>query len=257
MDHSMHSLDRHFDIPRVREVDAARPLHWLEMGWNDLREHGFASIAYGLFFAAFGYIILAFAAPRPYLVTAAISGFFLVGPILAAGLYEISRRAAAGQSAGLRESLRGITGSYESLLSIGIFLAIVMLGWERVSAVLFALLFTGEITELSGFMRTVLFSGEHIGFTMVYMAAGFLFAALVFCATVVAVPMLMDRDTDMVTAMMTSLRTVSINPRAMFVWAALIVLLIGIGFATMMIGLVLLLPLLGHASWHAYRDLVE
>ena len=257
MDHSMHTLDRHFNLPRVREVDNARPFHWLQMGWNDMREHGFASIAYGLFFAAIGYLILVFAAPRPYLVTASVSGFFLVGPILAAGLYEISRRSAAGQPAGLRDSLRGIADSYESLLSIGIFLAIVMLGWERVSAVLFALLFTGEIAEISGFMRTVLLSGEHMGFTLIYMTAGLLFAALVFCATVIAVPMLMDRDTDMVTAMMTSLRAVSLNPRVMLLWAFLIVVLIGIGFATMMVGLVLLMPLLGHASWHAYRDLVE
>lgn len=257
MDHSMHKLDRHFNLPRVREVDHGRPFHWLQMGWSDLREHGFASIAYGVFFAAVGYLILAFAAPRPYLVTASISGFFLVGPILAAGLYEISRRSAAGQPAGLRDSLRGIAGNYESLLSIGIFLAIVMLGWERVSAVLFALLFTGEIAELGGFMRTVLFSGEHLGFAAIYLLAGFLFAGLVFCATVISVPMLMDRDTDMVTAMMTSLRAVSLNLRAMALWAALIVLLIGIGFATMMVGLVLLLPLLGHATWHAYRDLVE
>lgn len=257
MDHSMHTLDRHFNLPRVREVDAARPFHWLQLGWNDLREHASASIPYGIFFAVLGYVILAFAAPRPYLVTASLSGFFLLGPLLAAGLYEISRRSAAGETASLRDSLRGIVSSYESLLSIGVFLAIVMLGWERVSAVLFALLFTGEIAELSSFARTVLFSGDHLGFAVVYMLAGLLFAAMVFCATVIAVPMLMERDTDMVTAMMTSLRAVSLNPRAMLLWAVLIVTVIGVGFATLMVGLVLLLPLLGHASWHAYRDLVE
>ncbi len=257
MEHSAHSLDRHFNLPHIREVDNARPLHWIKLGWEDLREHAFASIAYGIFFAVLGYLIMSFAAPRPYLITASISGFFLIGPLAAAGLYEISRRGANGQAADLRASLRGILDSRESLLSIGVFLAIVMLGWERISAVLFALLFPGEIAELSGFMRTVLLSGEHLGFVAAYVMVGAVFAAIVFIATVVAVPMLMDRDTDMVTAMMTSVRAASTNPVAMLVWAALIVALITIGFATMMIGMVILLPLLGHASWHAYRDLVE
>lgn len=257
MEHPAHPLDRHFNLPHIREVDPARPLHWLKLGWEDLRNHAFASIAYGIFFALLGFLIMSFAAPRPYLITASISGFFLIGPLVAAGLYEISRRSASGESADLRASLRGILDSRESLLSIGVFLAIVMLGWERVSAVLFALLFPGEIAELSGFMRTVLLSGEHLGFTMTYLLVGAVFATLVFIATVVAVPMLMDRETDMITAMMTSVRAASTNPIAMAVWAALIVALIGVGFATMMIGMVILLPLLGHASWHAYRDLVE
>lgn len=257
MAHSAHPLDRHFNLPHIREVDAARPLHWLKLGWEDLREHAFASIAYGLFFALLGFLIVSFAAQRPYLITASISGFFLIGPLAAAGLYEISRRSANGQPADLGSSLRGIRDSRESLLSIGVFLAIVMLGWERVSAVLFALLFPGEIAEVSGFVRTVLLSSEYLGFTTAYVLVGAVFAALVFIATVVAVPMLMDRETDMVTAMMTSVRAAGTNPMAMVVWAALIVALIGIGFATMMIGMVILLPLLGHASWHAYRDLID
>ncbi len=257
MEHSMHTLDRHFNLPRVREVDDGRPLHWLRLEWNDLREHAFASIAYGVFFALMGYIIIHLAAPRPYLVTVAISGFFLVGPILATGLYEISRRSAAKQPVGLIDSLRGVGRNFESLMSIGILLALVMVGWERVSAVLFALLFSGELADVNGFIRNVLLSGEHLGFTAAYMISGLLFATLVFCATVVAIPMLMHRDTDMITAMMTSMRAVRRNPRAMMLWAALIVAIMLIGFATMMIGLVLLIPLLGHATWHAYRDIVD
>ena len=257
MEHSAHPLDRHFNLPHIRQVGTDRPLYWLKLGWADLREHAFASITYGLFFAVLGYLIVAFAAPRPYLVTVAVSGFFLIGPIAAAGLYEISRRSAAGRPAGLGASLRGIVESRDSLFSIGIFLALMMIAWERISAILFALTFQGELAEVSGFLGAVLLSGQHLGFTFTYLAVGALFAVIVFALSVVAIPMLMDRDVDMVTAMMTSLRTVAENPRAMAVWAATIVILVAIGFATMMIGLIILLPLLGHATWHAYKDLVE
>ncbi len=257
MDHIAHPLDRHFSLPRIREVDAARPLHWLRLGWDDLRENAFSSIAYGVFFSFLGFLILAYASTRPYLITASISGFFLVGPLAAAGLYEISRRAGSGQDAGLAASLRGIGNRRESLFSIGIFLAFTLIAWERISAILFALLVPEGVAELDGFFRTVFLSGEHLGFVASYVLLGGLLAALVFALTVVAVPMLMDRETDLVTAMMTSLRAVQINPQAMTVWAGSIVVLVAIGFATLMIGLILLLPLLGHATWHAYRDLVE
>lgn len=256
MDHSLPSLDRHFKLPHIREVDAARPLHWLRLGWADLREHAFASIAYGIVLAFIGYLILAFAATRPYLTTASISGFFLVGPLAAAGLYEISRRAATNQPADLMSSLRGVLHNYESLLSIGLVLAVAMISWERLSALLFALLVPAEIYGLDGIISTLFLSGQHLGFVAAYILAGGLIAASIFVMTVVAVPMLMDRDTDIISAMMSSVRAVSLNRRAMLVWAVLIVVFTGIGFATMMIGMVILFPLLGHATWHAYRDLV-
>lgn len=257
MEHSAHALDRHFDLPRIREVDAARPLYWLRLGWGDLRENAFASVAYGVFFAALGILIIAYAAPKPYLVTASISGFFLVGPLAAAGLYEISRRSMSNQPADLLPSLRGIRDKHDSLLSIGMLLAIVMIGWERISAVLFALFAPDEVAEIGEIFRVMLLSGDYLGFAAAYMLLGAGLAALVFISTVVAVPMLMDRKIDIVTAMMTSIRAASVNRRAMVVWAALIVALVAFGFATLMFGLIILLPLLGHASWHAYRDMIE
>jgi len=257
MDHSLPSLDRHFKLPHIRQVDAARPIHWLRLGWGDLRENAFASIAYGIVLAVVGYLILAFAATRPYLTTASISGFFLVGPLAAAGLYEISRRAAANQPSDLMSSVRGVRDKYEPLLMIGLVLAVTMISWERMSALLFALLVPAEIHELDAIFSTLFLSGQHLGFVAAYMVAGGLIAASIFIMTVVAVPMLMDRDTDTITAMMASVRAASLNRGAMLLWAALIVVLTGIGFATMMIGLVILFPLLGHATWHAYRDLVE
>lgn len=257
MDKSLHSLDHHFNLPGIRHIDHRRPLQWLKRGWSDLRDNAFASLAYGAFFAVLGYLIISFAAARPYLLTAAVSGFFLIGPLAAAGLYEISRRHERGQSTGLGASLRGVLGRRDALLSIGVVLVMVAIAWERASAILFALLVPNAMVGVTDFFGQVFLSGEYLGFVASYVVVGGAIAAIVFACTAVAVPMLMDRDTDTVTAMMTSLRAVSANPSAMLLWAALIVVLIAIGFATMMIAMVLLLPLVGHASWHAYKDLVE
>lgn len=257
MDKSLRSLDRHFTLPRVREVDPARPLQWLQRGWSDLRDNALVSLTYGVFFTLIGYLIIGYTAQRPYLVTASISGFFLIGPLAAAGWYEISRRHESGQSTGLSSSLRGLLSHRDSLLSIGVVLIMVALGWERTSAILFALLVPDSEVGVSAFVRQIFLSGDYLAFVSTYLLVGAATAAVVFAGTVVAVPMLMDRDTDTVTAMMTSIRAVSMNLPAMLVWAALIVALVMIGFGTLMIGLIVLLPLLGHATWHAYKDLIE
>lgn len=257
MDNSMNSLEQHFNLPRVRQIDRSRPIQWLQMGWQDMRENLGASLPYGIILAAVGYFILSFASGLPYLFTAAISGFFLIGPVAAAGLYEISRRYEEdGEKISFLASLRGLRSHIDSIAYFGAFLALVLIGWERVSAILFALFFQGELAEVSGFVRNVLLSGENGYFAFAYLVVGGTLAAVVFALSAVAIPMLLDRDTDSITAAMTSLRAVQMNFDAMAIWAAIIVALVLIGFASLMIGMVILLPLLGHASWHAYRDLV-
>lgn len=257
MDHSSNSLEQHFHLPHVRHVDRSRPLQWLKLGWEDMRDNLGASLPYGVVLAAMGYLILSFAADMPYLFTAAISGFFLVGPIAAAGLYEVSRRHERGERASFMDSMRGLRGHADSIAYFGVFLALALIAWERLSAILFALFFRGDLAEVSGFLSSVFMSGENLYFVFAYMVIGGTLAAVVFALSAVAIPMLMDRDVDSVTAAMTSLRAVQGNFDTMALWAAIIVALVLVGFATMMIGMVILLPLLGHASWHAYRDLIE
>ena len=256
MEREIRALDRHFALPRVRVVAPTQAYSWLTRGWQDMRASPVASLAYGVFFAVIGHLILTFAAPRPYLISAAISGFVLIGPLVAVGLYALSRAHDQGHALSLKDSLLALRQHLEPLFPIAIFLALVTLAWERISAVLFALLFPGDIVTVSGFMSQVL-SSEFLGFIATYLLVGGFLAALIFALTVVAIPMMMDRDVDMVTAMMTSLRAASVNLRAMLVWAGIIAALIAFGFATMMIALIVILPLLGHASWHAYRDLVD
>lgn len=251
------SLDRHFNLAPVRHIETRQPLRWLGRGWHDLRSTPLASLTYGLFFAACGLLILNFAVLRPYLLAATISGFVLIGPLAAAGLYELSRRTAAGLPGGLGASLRSVLTRWESLLTMSLALSLILLAWVRLSALLFALFYPGKLIETEGFMHVLLGTPGGLTFVGLYLVVGGLLAALVFALTVVAIPMIMERETDAITAAMTSLRAVTSNPLAMLVWAGLIVALMAIGFATLLIGMIVLLPLIGHASWHAYRDLVE
>lgn len=257
MDKPISHLDRHFNMPVIRTVDNARPLQWLRKGWADMLASPLASLSYGAFFAVLGYLILAFAADKPYLFSAAVSGFFLVGPLAAAGLYEISRRHEQGQVASLSESLRGLARHKDHLFFFGLMLAIALIAWERLSAILFALFYQGNAPDISSFFSDILFSGQFTHFVVAYMVVGGVLAAVVYALAAVAIPMLMDRETDVVTAMMSSARAVGINLGAMVLWAAIIVGSMLLGFATMMIGMVILLPVIGHATWHAYKDLVE
>jgi uncharacterized membrane protein len=257
MDKPLHTLDEHFHLPQIRRVEPTRARLWLRQGWQDMRDNLAASLAYGALFALAGYLILASTADRPYLFTAAISGFFLIGPLAAAGLYEISRRHDAGEATGFFASLGGLRGHANELAFFGAFLAFALIAWERLSAILFALFYDGGVASVGNFAAEILTSTAHLDFLAVYVVIGGAIAALVFALSAIAIPMLMDRDCDIVTAMMTSMRAVAANQRAMALWAMIIVGLVAIGFATLLIGMIVVLPLLGHATWHAYRDLVE
>jgi uncharacterized membrane protein len=133
-------------------------------------------------------------------------------------------------------------------------LAVALIFWERTTAVLFALLYTGNASD-AGSVLSALFNEPLLG--VAFFGAGAVLAALVFAFGVVTVPMMLDRPVDIVTAAMTSLRCCVQNPGAMLVWAAWLAGITALGFASGMLGLIVAFPLLGHASWRAYRDLVE
>jgi uncharacterized membrane protein len=250
-------LDRHFSLPTIRHVPTSQPLLWLRRGWQDLRRNKSLSITYGLIFTIAGWSLLLFAAPRPYLFTAAVSGFMLVAPLLSAGLYEISRRQDEAKPATFDDSLSCWTRNGGSMALFGLVLALVAIAWERLSAILFALFYSGEIPSVGAFFSAVLLSGNYWGLVIAYVALGGLLAALVFAMSVISVPMLVDREVDVFTAIATSVKAVKRNLAAMALWAALLVALMAIGFATLLLGMIVLLPWAAYASWHAYRDLAQ
>jgi uncharacterized membrane protein len=247
----------HFDLPPIRRVPATQPLTWLVQGCHDLKGNLLESLLYGAIVAAVGLAIWNYAAGRPQPFTASITGFFLLAPLLAAGLYEISRRHETGRDTGFGESLQGWKRSGGALAEYGLELVIVAIFWERLSAILFALLYQGAVPNLEAFYRDVFLSGAYWQLAVVYVAVGGVLAIAVFVLSAISIPMLLDRNVDVYTAMATSLVAVGRNIPAMAVRAILIVLLTAIGFATYMIAMIPIFPVLGHATWHAYRDLTK
>lgn len=245
-----------FSLPAVRRVGLDRPTNWLKSSWRDVRANPVTSLCYGLLFAVSGALVLLFSWSKPYLFTAAVSGFILIAPLLAGGLYEISRRQAKGQATTLLQSLDGWRRNGQSMAMFGLLLSLVALVWERTSAVIFALLVPGMTPDISSFIFGVLLNPAFSGVMLAWFIVGAFLAILVFAVSAVSIPMLIDRDVDFVSAMITSLRATALNPDVMLLWALLVVGLTLAGFATLLAGLALTMPLLGHASWHAYRDLV-
>lgn len=250
-------IERHFDLPAIRRVPATQPFAWLAAGFRDLHGNLVESLAYGTIVAAIGWAIWTYAAGRPQPFTASITGFFLLAPLLAAGLYEISRRHELGLDTGFGESLQGWRRSGGALAEYGLELVIVAIFWERLSAILFALLYQGAVPNLDAFYADLFLSGSYWQLIVVYLAVGGVLAIVVFVLSAISIPMLLDRDVDIYTAMATSLVAVGRNLPAMAVWAILIVVLSAIGFATFMLAMIPIFPVLGHATWHAYRDLTR
>lgn len=239
----------------VRTIPVLQPLAWLRAASSDIAAMPLASLSYGVVLALAGYLVVSVAGARPYLVSAALSGFFLIGPFLGIGLYHLSRERELGHEPRLLDSLTAWRRNPWSIGMFGVMLAFVLLSWERISAIVFALFHGLEPPTIEASWAEALFSAADPGFLLVYAALGLVLALAVFSVSVIALPLLLDRPMDPVSAAITSVAATRANPVALAVWAALIVLLVGVGIATAFVGLIITIPLVGHASWHAYRAL--
>lgn len=243
--------------PGIRVVGFGAPLSWLARGWRDLWRQPSASLFYGLAIAVTGAAILGITASLPYLFAAAITGFLLVAPMLAAGLYELSRRYQAGEPASLVDSMVAWKRNPSALVGFALMSILAGTAWQVASVVIVALFYKGAPLAPLAMIIEILVNPQHYLLFFVYVCAGGLLASLVFALSVVSMPMLVDRRCDLLTALVTSVNAVSENPLPLAFWAFLLMGLTGLGFATALLGLVVILPWLGHASFHAYRDLVD
>ncbi len=242
---------------QVRQVGFGAPLAWLARGWKDLWRQPASSLFYGVAVAVTGAAILGITASLPYLFAAAITGFLLVAPMLAAGLYELSRRYLAGEPAALVDSMFAWRRNPSGLVGFALLSILAGTAWQVASVVIVALFYKGPAMAPMAMMVEVIVNPQHYLLFFIYVCAGGFLAALVFAVSVVSMPMLVDRRCDLLTALSTSINAVAENPLPLALWAFILMLLTGLGFATALVGLVLFLPWLGHASFHAYRDLVE
>lgn len=243
-------------FPHVRSVDIGAPVRWLAAGWRDLRLAGSASLFYGLCFAAAGWLMHVVFAHAYALFAGLTTGFLLVGPLLAMGLYDLSRRLETGEAPRLTPTLAAWRPNLANVAIFAAVLAIVLLVWARASMVVFALFYEGGLPTFAGVVRAVA-AFEQPVFALVYIVVGGLFATFAFAISVVAVPLMLDRRIDAVTAAIASIVACSRNPLPMLLWAACIAALVVLGFATLFLGLIVTVPLIGHATWHAYREMVE
>jgi len=257
MDHAVSPQPAGMPVATIATVNASQPIDWLRRGWSDLKRTARPSLAFGTLVAAFGVGLLWLAWQATYLVPALIGGFLLIAPLGAVVFYALSQQVEYDAPIDGSAALFAWQRNAGSIALWGLALTLALILWERVAAIIFALFYGGEVHDLGSLVSDVLFSGRYVQLLVVYFGVGGAFALAVFAFGVVTAPMLLDRDVDVVTAALTSLRCCLKNPGVALLWAVLIAVLAAIGFATLMIGLIVIFPLLGHASWHAYRDLVK
>jgi uncharacterized membrane protein len=244
-------------FPVIRQVKPSITLDWLHAGVGDTHQAGFCSLFYGAVFAIAGWVMQIVFSEAYGLFSGLMTGFLLIGPFLAMGLYDLSRQIELGENPKLMPSL---IAWRPNILNVAIFagvLAIVLLVWARASLVIFALFFeNGIYPTLTEVVKSVITLTQPT-FAIVYFTVGGVFATFVFAISVVAVPLIADRKTDAVTAALASIKACIKNPITMLLWGFCIVVLVSFGFATNFVGFIVSMPIVGHASWHVYRDLVE
>lgn len=253
--HSATNQDSVAPVITIRKVSPGKPFEWLKQGFADYKKSFLPSMLYGLIFAVVGMAVIFLASKNPIFSIAFISAFFLVGPFIAVGLYHLSWQIEIGEKPCLLDSIVHIKSN---LLSLGLFIVILgflMMIWMRIAALIAGVYFGNLelITEGVSALFSIEFNVEFLAFFTFF---GFFIAQLAFSISVVAIPMIIHKKVDVITAIITSLRVVMKNPAAMLVWAIIIVAMINLGFILFFLGLAITLPIIGHASWHAYRDTV-
>lgn len=245
-------------VPRINRISAERPWEWLAHGWNDLRAAPAVGLGYSALFTLAGFLVLVLLWRWNLfeLVLPLAGGFLLLAPVLAVGLYETSRRIEAGERTSMALALTAWRRNVGQVALLGVALLLFFIAWTRLASLIFMLFFGYDPPAPGDFIEQVFFSWNSLPFLLVGCGVGAILAALVFAIAAVSVPMLLDRDVNVVVAIATSVETVRRNPFPLFVWACLIVLFAGAGLATFFVGLIVALPIVGHATWHAYRDLV-
>ncbi len=249
----VHSASSH-PLPTVRRVNSDSPWFWLAAGWRDFVRAPGVSLLIGLLVTAAMLAVITLLRPSsyPFLAAGVFAAVVFLGPVLAVGLYELSRRIEHRKPVGLAQLHFGWMRNGGGVMTAGGVLLFFMLVWYLLSVVAGVLLF--GMNAAPGAATRI----DNIGMLAIFCSVGFVIMAGIFVLMVVSVPMLIDRpEIDIVTAMQSSIEAVKTNPGVMLLWAMLIVLFTALAVAPLFLGLSMVFPLLAYSSWHAYRDLIE
>ncbi len=236
-------------VAPCRPLRATAPLGWIAKGWADFRRTPVQSLTYGTIIVLLSWLVtgIGLIFGSYWVVLVLLSGFVFIAPVLAVGLYSICRQLERGQTPTIYRCVEEQGKSFGNLMVFALALLVLFLIWARAGSMVHVFFPMGGGADWRGLAL----------FFAVGSAVGSIFALLTFLFSAFSLPMISDRDTDAVTAVVTSVNAVLRNKPAMAVWVMLIVVLTGIGFATALIGLAVSIPLLGYATWHGYRETID
>lgn len=246
---------------QVRTLSLEHPWQWLHKGWQDFKKAPLIGLAHGVAVSGFGFILLLLAYDQFWLLAGAFTGFLAVAPVLAVGLYAVSRALEKNEPANFMLVLktwwswRGRPHHDWRLVRFSLLLGLSGAGWVITSAALIVLFSSAPVNQPLDFLRYVVAAPDSYLFEA-WLVLGGVLAAPVFASSVVTLPLLLDRRIGILDAVLVSWKVVMQNPQPMALWAALIMGISLLGLLAL-IGSVLIIPVLGHASWHAYRDAVD
>ncbi|WP_322866224.1 DUF2189 domain-containing protein [Aquicoccus sp. G2-2] len=242
--------------PYARHLEPRAALGWLAAGWRDFRTNPLPSLAYGVFVIVVSYAVLwvLYAIGLLYLALPAIAGFLIVGPFLALGLYEKSRRLRDDKRTTLAQMILVRPTSGAQLAYAGLMLGLLVLFWIRVADLLYALFFgLSPYPGAQDALLNVLSTPQGWGLIIVGSAVGGLFAAFAFALSLFSVPRLMAERSDALTALGVSFAMTTQNLAPCLAWGAIVAIGMALSAATGLIALIVVFPVLGHGTWHAWR----
>ena len=253
-------------LPPILPLLRDQPMQWLALGFKDLARAPLLSMMHGLILAVLGGFITLLAHDRFWLLVGSLSGFMVVAPVLATSLYAMSRALERGEAVDFdllvdtwtqwQLRLRHQPDSYWSLIRFGLLLGLAATGWVITSSALITLLTPTPIHTPLDFIRHVVLAKEGHLFEL-WVGLGGMMAVPVFASSVISMPLLLDRRVTVLQAVLTSWKAVLTHPFQMTLWAFLILGFSLLGICSWFLGLILVVPMLGHGCWHAYRHMVD
>ncbi|MBV8470402.1 MAG: DUF2189 domain-containing protein [Burkholderiaceae bacterium] len=243
-----------FEIALAR-LSWSQPFQWLRLGWKDFLHHPGIGLFYGFCFMVMGLSLLKVYQNAPAYTLALSAGFMLMGPFLCMGLYQVSMRLERGEQPDLGDSLTAWDTHMGQMAIFGGVLLILEMLWARSALVIFAVSFDG-MPDLGGSIWNLI-NEDNLGFIVTYLAVGAVFAGLIYAVSVISIPMMLDQQVDAVTAGLTSMRLVLSQTGVMLLWGLLVSTLVVVAMIPWFAGLLVVGPVIGHASWHAYRAAVH